>query len=209
MPTLLEPEPPEISGVAFDSGAFSLDSFDADDFELGGASVDVKVSWIQFDTQAAVADVKVNWFQFDTLATPYSTVVTWLQFNTRAEQQQDGRSGYWREFFTQLQAQALEANKPVVEPKFEEPYRLVEQKDGSVVITFPSKKEKKINEPEIVRPPFKRVDLPERPQLPQTVLDAPTEFKLLIAHYNVIALQYQQVVNDRDEEDVELLLLVA
>ena len=70
--------------MAFDSGAFSLDSFDADDFELGGASVDVKVSWVQFDTLANPCDVRVTWLQFDTNATPCDVRVTWCQFDVAA-----------------------------------------------------------------------------------------------------------------------------
>ena len=45
-------------------------------------AVDVKVSWLQFDTAANPVDVKVSWLQFDTAANPVDVRVSWLAFNT-------------------------------------------------------------------------------------------------------------------------------
>jgi hypothetical protein len=47
-----------------------------------GGSVDVKVSWLQFNTQATPCDVKVSWVQFDTNSTPCDVKVSWLEFNS-------------------------------------------------------------------------------------------------------------------------------
>ena len=45
-------------------------------------AVDVKVSWLQFDTSAT--DVKVSWLQFDTSAATVDVKVSWLQFDIAA-----------------------------------------------------------------------------------------------------------------------------
>ena len=76
--------PPAISGVAFNPDAFSLDSFDAESFDLGeSAVVDVRVSFVAFDTQATPCDVKVSWLAFDTQAVPCDVRVSWLAFDSR------------------------------------------------------------------------------------------------------------------------------
>lgn len=78
--------PPAISGVAFNPDAFSLDSFDAESFDLGeSAVVDVRVSFVAFDTQATPCDVKVSWLAFDTQAVPCDVRVSWLAFDTQVE----------------------------------------------------------------------------------------------------------------------------
>lgn len=43
---------------------------------------DIKVSWLQFDTQAVPCEVKVSWLQFDTNAAPCDVKVSWLAFDT-------------------------------------------------------------------------------------------------------------------------------
>lgn len=47
-----------------------------------GAPVDVRVSWLAFDTAASPYDVRVSWLAFDTAATPYDVKVSWLEFDT-------------------------------------------------------------------------------------------------------------------------------
>jgi hypothetical protein len=49
-----------------------------------GGSIDVKVAWLQFNTQATPCDVKVSWLQFDTNSTPCDVKVSWLEFNSSA-----------------------------------------------------------------------------------------------------------------------------
>lgn len=51
---------------------------------LGYASVDVRVSWVQFDTAASAVDVRVSWLQFDTAATPVDVRVSWIALDTAA-----------------------------------------------------------------------------------------------------------------------------
>ena len=43
----------------------------------GYASVDVRVSWLQFDTAAVPVDVRVSWLEFDTSAI-YATATDWI-----------------------------------------------------------------------------------------------------------------------------------
>jgi hypothetical protein len=50
-----------------------------------GGAIDVKVSWLAFDTSATPCDVKVSWLAFDTSATPCDVKVSWLCFDTQAQ----------------------------------------------------------------------------------------------------------------------------
>lgn len=50
------------------------------------APIDVKVSWLAFDTSATPVDVKVSWLAFDTSATPCDVKVSWLCFDTSSTQ---------------------------------------------------------------------------------------------------------------------------
>ncbi len=71
-----------INGVAFDSGAFSLDSFDTESFDLGVAvTCDVKVSWLTYDSALKACDVRVSWLAYDANSTPCQVQVSWLQFD--------------------------------------------------------------------------------------------------------------------------------
>jgi hypothetical protein len=73
--------------VAFDPSAFSLDSFDAASFDLGATEVvDVRVSFVSFDTNATPCDVKVSWLAFDTQAVPCDVRVSWLAFDSAANE---------------------------------------------------------------------------------------------------------------------------
>lgn len=49
---------------------------------LGYASVDVRVSWVQFDTAASPVDVRVSWLEFDTSAI-YATATDWIVTSAR------------------------------------------------------------------------------------------------------------------------------
>lgn len=71
--------------MAFDSGAFSLDSFDSDDFDLGVAvTCDVRVSWLSYDSAAAACDVRVSWLAYDANASACDVKVSWLAFDSAA-----------------------------------------------------------------------------------------------------------------------------
>lgn len=99
-------------------------------------NADVKVSWLQFDTQATPCDVKVSWLQFDTQAVVHDVKVSWLQLDTQAKQQ-SAKSGVNRLFYYQLQEEALKEKTERAKPlPYVEPYKLEELKDGSAVITW-------------------------------------------------------------------------
>ena len=52
----------------------------------GGSSVvDVRVSHVEFDSNATPCDVKVSWLAFDTQAVPCDVKVSWLAFDSQVE----------------------------------------------------------------------------------------------------------------------------
>ena len=107
----------------------------------------IKVSWLQFDTLANPVDVKVSWLQFDTLATPCNVKVNWLQFDTQAGTgKSEGRSGYWRLFYQQLQEEELAKLVKISKPVEQEQYdKVVELPDGSAkVIPFKKPESKQV-----------------------------------------------------------------
>ena len=64
------------------------------------SAVDVRVSHIEFDTQATPCDVKVSWIEFDTQATPCDVRVSHLAFDSRVPQLEEsiivrGGSAYY------------------------------------------------------------------------------------------------------------------
>jgi len=48
----------------------------------GGSSVDVRCSWIEFDTNASTCDVRCSWIEFDTNASTCDVRCSWVQFDT-------------------------------------------------------------------------------------------------------------------------------
>lgn len=66
--------------VTGNSGTFSGSA------SVSGAPVDVRVSWLAFDTAATPCDVRVSWLCHDTAATPCDVRVSWLSFDTAATQ---------------------------------------------------------------------------------------------------------------------------
>lgn len=129
-----------------------------------------------------------------------------ISFNGASKPVQEGRSGYWRLFFTQLQEQS-EQPKKHVEKLAEKPLD-----KGSIKVV---KRVKKITS-EVTPPekfevfPFvpRWVNLPDRPQVPLAkVWGITRELRDRYLEYHVNVVKYVQASND--EEDVELLLFVA
>jgi len=89
----------------------------------------------------------------------------------------------------------------------------VVRKDGSIVVQFPIKKKPVVVELEeangFVVPPFKRIDAPQQPDLLPNVLRTSKDVQLLIAQYNLFAIQSQKILDDQDDDDVEMLLLLV
>ncbi len=52
---------------------------------LDAESLNVRVSWLQFDTTATPLAVSVSWLQFDTAASLVRAAISWIQFDTRAQ----------------------------------------------------------------------------------------------------------------------------
>jgi hypothetical protein len=74
------------------------------EFDSGGTPIDVKVSWLQFDSAAAAADVRVSWLAFDTQAPSADVRVSWLQFDTQATPEPEQTlGGVTRRPFPQVQ----------------------------------------------------------------------------------------------------------
>lgn len=74
------------------------------EFDSGGTPIDVKVSWLQFDSAAATADVRVSWLAFDTQAPSADVRVSWLQFDTQATPEPEQTlGGVTRRPFPQVQ----------------------------------------------------------------------------------------------------------
>ena len=69
--------------LSAESGAVSVNGSDAT-LTHSTTTVDVKVSWLAFDTAATPVDVKVSWVAFDTAATPCDVRVSWVCFDTDA-----------------------------------------------------------------------------------------------------------------------------
>lgn len=69
--------------LAAGNGAYSLAGQDAT-LSYSGSSVDVKVTWLAFDTASEPCDVKVSWLCFDTASTPCDVKISWLCLDTAA-----------------------------------------------------------------------------------------------------------------------------
>lgn len=133
---------------------------------------------------------------------------------------QDGRSGYWRLFYIQLQEQALKEGKTEkAEKPFKEPFKVIETTDGGAKVVYPAKRPRAepIEDNSDIReaapivftasPPVKReAELPPVVNLWQLT----TWRRSLVLQYNNNALQYElQKASSDEEEAVEILLLAA
>jgi hypothetical protein len=128
-------------------------------------------------------------------------------------EEQDGRSGYWRLFYTQLQEEALKAGE-----------KASDHKEPVVAAKKPAKKVKKAKvktssdeAKEFLPLPPIPTYTPTAPQ-PNYVVDAwriGIEIQALLAFYRPAGLQFRYELNvaandsDDEEEELELLLLVA
>lgn len=129
--------------------------------------------------------------------------------------QQDGRAGYWRLFYTQLQEQAD------IEAKVSD-----ETKDAKatekIAPTHPPKKKKvaqrkywePLETPEISQVPFRRkwADITPAIVIPNHLVDAwniASELKTMVAKYRQDVVQFEHRLDVSDEDDVEVLLLLA
>lgn len=123
--------------------------------------------------------------------------------------EQSGRSGYWRLFYYQMQEEALKEKEPAVEVKAAEKPKLVAKTKK------PQKPVVKVEEePVFAVPPFKPIKLPiPTPPTPLPVLakvwQTTQELRLMRAQYGATVLKYNQLDVVNDEDDIELLLLVA
>lgn len=128
----------------------------------------------------------------------------------------EGRSGYWRLFYIQLQEEAL---KPKVQPvKTENPPKLqvVENADGSASVVYPEIKSK--SKPKRAAE-VKREDIPRLPPVPvQKEPDVVThyleeswkitlEIRSMYSSFQQSMIKYSHARSNEDEEDIEFLLL--
>lgn len=69
--------------LAAENAAYSLAGQDVT-LTHSGSSVDVKVTWLAFDTASEPCDVKVSWLCFDTASEPCDVKISWLCLDTAA-----------------------------------------------------------------------------------------------------------------------------
>ena len=125
---------------------------------------------------------------------------------------QDGRSGYWRLFFYQLQEAELlkgeKAQTPAPKVKLEP---VKELKDGSALVGTPAFKPREITpepEPEPEPEPFLFKPTPLRADSPVYVVETmriQMELSRLFTTWKIQAIMR----HPRDDEDEELILLLA
>lgn len=132
---------------------------------------------------------------------------------------QEGRSGYYRLFFHQLQEKALESNKSKTTKleEFKEPYKLQPQSDGSVKVEYGQPSKVKVEdtpstEPKL--PTFRAKVLEPQPEPISLALvqswQITLEVRKLVSIYEQNKVKYQYHLDvANDEADIELLLLVA
>lgn len=177
----------------------------------GTAAQQVNVSWAQFNSKAT--DTRVGWAEFNSRAA--DTRMGWVAFDTRARQQ-DGRSGYWRLFFTEMQEKALKEYEKLKgitsEPKPE---------TKPVVKAKPKKKSSPVKAVAVSAPPVRRLPQYIRPTAPEIDYSQPIYAlslevqRLVLSTYpQLLRLETQRVTlqeaaNDADNRRRILLLLAA
>lgn len=120
-----------------------------------------------------------------------------------ASQAQEGRSGYWRLFFYQMQEEALkEASK---EKLAEIPLittRVTKTRKPRVTVSIP-------RELEFQAPPLRKFEpLPDAPTYLQETWRITQEVRVMISQMTSNMVKLDSGV-DEDEEDIELLLLLT
>lgn len=174
----------------FDKLSFSTGSFSDSSWDFDGVAKDFCSSWGN------------SWFN------------SWKSSWGRLEDNKDGRSGYWRLFYHQMQEEALK-EKPSKRVKvYKEKFKYTELKDGSVVVselntqTKPPIKLKPVESNlanESIKLPTPKEQVTNFLSEAQRVADDVT---YLLARYK-ISVKYHQLDVANDEDDIELLLLVA
>jgi hypothetical protein len=136
-----------------------------------------------------------------------------ISFNGASAQpeKQDGRSGYWRLFFQQLQE---EADKPKTTEPTQVEAEVVAVKTKAVAKPVKVKKPVKVmpEEPEVV-PPFRPLPMyeskPDEPTHLQQMWNITTELRVMIKSLSDINDEFDILRQQQDEDDVELLLLFS
>lgn len=134
-----------------------------------------------------------------------------ISFNGANKPVQEGRSGYWRLFFTQLQEQSEQK-----QDKVKEVSNVLETSPKPSPIQAKNKPEKVASKPRENQEkalPFRPLPMFERKPLEHsnTTMMYPltVELRLMVAQFNQTKLNFVPYVSANDEEDLELLLLVA
>jgi len=122
---------------------------------------------------------------------------------------QDGRSGYWRLFFTQLQEQSEQPKKSVE----------VTSTDTKPVTVKPVKRTRVQSHTEVIdvepeSPPFRPLPMYQRKDLAHdftpSILNVENDLTRMYVQFIKISIESKlQLDAANDEDDVELLLLVA
>jgi hypothetical protein len=136
-----------------------------------------------------------------------------ISFNGASTQpeKQDGRSGYWRLFFQQLQE---EADKPKTTEPTEVVTEVVAVKTKTAAKPVKAKKPVKVIPEEVeVVPPFRPLPMYERkvdePTYLQEMWNITAELRIMIKSLSVINDEFDIKRQQQDEDDVELLLLIS
>lgn len=124
---------------------------------------------------------------------------------------QDGRSGYWRLFFTQLQEDSLKPDAVVAVSVDSENSPKPSPKTTKVKAKKAASKRHEI--PETV-PPFRPLPMfeqkPEETNFLSESYRLTLDLRLMVAQFNQIRLKFVPLLEAaNDEDDVELLLLFA
>ena len=124
--------------------------------------------------------------------------------------EQEGRSGYWRLFFTQLQEDS--EKKPVLQDTF----KTLEVSPKPSPITSKTKAKKVASKPlekEETPPPFRPLPAFDRKQEYNYLVhtwNVTCELRLMVAQFNQTKVKFTEFTDAaNDEDDIELLLLVA
>lgn len=127
--------------------------------------------------------------------------------------EQSGRSGYWRLFYYQMQEETLKGKDEEPSKPYSEPYKLEEKGDGSAIVHFPGRKKFTVErtEPEIPTVPLGSVKTSDpviHPELPR-IWQITQELRTIRARWGIMQVASHQLDAVNDEDDIELLLLVA
>jgi len=125
---------------------------------------------------------------------------------------QDGRSGYWRLFFTQLQEESNKPKAAVESATSEKVENRPKRSPKATTIKTEKRAIRPPEEPEIV-PPFRPLPMYERradePTYLQQMWNITAELRIMVAslHQSTVKFNHELDVAN-DEDDIELLLLV-